>query len=153
MPASRSIYSLGRILRQLQTGKKSVRALLLHVALPGPRRRSRQAQSLPLKRLIRQMVHRNALKRPYMIGMIKRELQQQELQLLATQPTPTSTPRRRRFSRRALFKLGGFSGLAAATGAQTYLPETHNLRRPDPGHDTVAGRTHCPAHTSTSVLD
>src|SRR5260370_32222137 len=39
MPASRSIYSLGRILRQLQTGKKSVRALLLREHLQAPRSR------------------------------------------------------------------------------------------------------------------
>jgi len=110
MPASESIYSLGRILRQLQAGKKSVRTLL-HLALPGPRRRSRHAQTLLLKKLIRQMVHRNAFERPYAMGTVKRELQQQELQLLAMQQPPTSTPKQRRFSRRMLLKMGG---LAAA---------------------------------------
>ena len=152
MPASRSIYSLGRILRQLQTGKKSVHALLLHVALPGPRRRSRQAQSLPLKRLIRQMVHRNARKRPYMIGMIKRELQQQELQLLATQHTPTSTPRQHRFSRRTLFKLGGLAGLAAASGTLAWMAESQILRIPHPGYSPNQGGTICTYYTGSGVL-
>jgi len=151
MPASRSIYSLGRILRQLQTGKKSVRALLLHVALPGPRRRSRHPQET-LKVLIRQMVHRNARKRPYMIGMIKRELQQQELQLLATQHTPTSPPRQRRFSRRTLFKLGGLAGLAAASGTLVGLAESQILRIPHPGYSPNLGGTICTYYTGSGVL-
>jgi hypothetical protein len=151
MPASRSIYSLGRILRQLQTGKKSVRALLLHVALPGPRRRSRHPQET-LKVLIRQMVHRNARKRPYMMGIIKRELQQQELQLLATQHTPTSTPKQRRFSRRTLFKLGGLAGLAAASGTLVGLAESQILRIPHPGYSPNLGGTICTYYTGSGVL-
>jgi len=55
MSQSRSVYNLGRILRRLQTGKRSVGSLL-HLVLPRPRRRSRHAQSLPLKGLIRRMV-------------------------------------------------------------------------------------------------
>ena len=145
MPASRSIYSLGRILRQLQTGKKSVRAGL-HVALPGPRRRSRHPQET-LKVLIRQMVHRNARKRPYMMGIIKRELQ-----LLATQHTPTSTPRQHRFSRRALFKLGGLAGLAAASGTLVWLAESQILRIPHPGYSPNQGGTICTYYTGGGVL-
>src|SRR5260221_9076237 len=150
MPASKSIYSLGRILRQLQTGKKSVRAGL-HVALPGPRRRSRHPQET-LKVLIRQMVHRNARKRPYMMGMIKRELQQQELQLLATQHTPTSPPKQHRISRRTLFKLGGLAGLAAASGTLAWLAESQILGIPHPGYSPNQGGTICTYYTGSRVL-
>src|SRR5260370_17749012 len=87
-----------------------------------------------------------------MIGMMKRELQQQELQLLATQHTPTSTPRRRRFSRRALFKLGGFAGLAAASGALAWLAESQILRIPHPGYSPNQGGTICTYYTGSGVL-
>src|SRR5437764_8444803 len=56
---SRSISNLGRIVRQLQTGKTPTRSRL-HVALP---RRSKHPLSSPLKVLIGHMVHRNMHKR------------------------------------------------------------------------------------------
>jgi serine/threonine protein kinase len=144
MPQSSSIYSLGRILRQLQAGKKSVRSLL-HLALPGPRKRSRHAQSSLLKKLVRQMVHRNARKRPYAMGMVKQELQQQELQLLAWQ---------RRFSRRTLLKMGG---LAAASGTLTWLLESNIVaiylgQEPHPGYSPNLGGTICTYDTGSGVL-
>src|SRR5258708_24735515 len=98
------------------------------------------------------MIHRNARKRPYMIGMIKRELQQQELQLLATQHTPTSPPRQRRFSRRALFKLGGFAGLAAASGALVWLAESQILSIPHPGYSPNLGETISTYYSGSCVL-
>src|SRR5258708_23765846 len=114
MSQSRSVYNLGKILRQLQTGKKSVGSLL-HLVLPRPRRRSRYAQSLPLKGLIRRMVHKDVRKRPYAMRMVKRELQEQELQLLPTQQTPTSTRQQRPLSLRTLLQMTRLEGLAAAT--------------------------------------
>src|SRR5258708_18558303 len=98
------------------------------------------------------MIHRNARKQPYMIVMIKQELQQQELQLLATQHTPTSPPRQRRFSRRALFKLGGFAGLAAASGALVWLAESQILRIPHPGYSPNLGGSICTYYTGSGVL-
>ena len=116
MSQSRSVYSLGRILRRLQAGKKSLRSLL-HIALPKPRKRSRRAQSLPLKGLIQQMIHKDVHKRPFMsLVMIRQELQQQELQLLATEQTPTPPLKKRLLSRRSLLKMGGLAGLVAASG-------------------------------------
>ena len=100
---SRSISSLGRILRQLQTGKTPTRSRL-HVALPRLHKHAKHPQSSPLKVLIGHMVHRNMHKRPYSMAMVK-----QELQHLMTQHIP---PKKRRFSRRTLFRLGGLAGLA-----------------------------------------
>jgi ribosomal protein L40E/tRNA A-37 threonylcarbamoyl transferase component Bud32 len=149
MPQSRSVYSLGRILRQLQAGKKLD---LLHLALPGPRKRSRHAQSSLLKKLIRRMVHRDARKRPYTMGMVRQELQQQELQLLARQQPPTSTPKQRRFSRRTLLKMGG---LAAASGALAWLVESIDIisgQEPNPGYSPKLGGTICTYDTGSGVL-
>src|SRR5215469_1603205 len=152
-PQHSSVYSLGRTLRQLQAGKKSVRSLL-HPALPTPRRQSRQAQSLPLKSLIRQMIHKDAHKRPSYLAMVKRELQQQELQLLASQQPPTSIPKRRRFSRRTLLKMGG---LAAASGTLTWLVESGIADSilgftPHPGYSPNLGGTICTYNTGSGVL-
>jgi len=151
MSQSRSVYNLGRVLRQLQTGKKSVGSLL-HLVLPRPRRRSRHAQSLPLKGLIRRMVHKDVRKRPYAMRMVKQELQQQELQLLATQQTPTSTPKQRLFSRRTLLKTGGLAGLAAASGTLTWLGESGILGIPHPGYSPNLGGTICTYYTGSGVL-
>jgi WD40 repeat protein len=134
MPQRSSIYSLGRILRQLQAGKLSAR-IRSRIALPRRRKRSRHTQET-LKVLIRQMVHRNVRKRPYTMGMIKRELQH-----LAAQHTPTSTPRQRRISRRTLFKLGGLAALAAGSSFLTWEKERLDREVPHPGYSPNLGGT------------
>ena len=140
MPQRSSIYSLGKLLRQLQAGKISAR-IRSRIALPRRRKLPRHPQET-LKVLIRQMVHRNVRKRPYTMGMIKRELQQQELQLLAAQHTPTSTPRQRRISRRTLFKLGGLAALAAGSSFLTRQAALLTSRQvPQPGYSPNLGGT------------
>src|SRR6266705_5884871 len=104
MPQSKSVYSLGRILRQLQAGKMSLLSRL-RGALPKLRclhhspnaAASRHAQSSPLKGLIQQMIHKDERKRPFSLGMVRQELQQQELRLLAAQQISTLPPKQRRF--------------------------------------------------------
>src|SRR6266567_5852092 len=153
MSQSRSVYSLGRILRRLQAGKMSLRSLL-HIALPKLRKRSRRAQSLPLKRLIRQMIHKDVHKRPFMsLVMIRQELQQQELQLLATQQTPTPPLKKRLLSRRSLLKVGGLAGLAAASGTLAWLVESQVLNIvPHPVYSPNMGGTICTYITGRGVL-
>ena len=153
MSQSRSVYSLGRILRRLQAGKMSLRSLL-HIALPKLRKRSRRAQSLPLKRLIRQMIHKDVHKRPFMsLMMIRQELQQQELQLLATQQTPTPPLKKRLLSRRSLLKVGGLAGLAAASGTLAWLVESQVLNIvPHPVYSPNMGGTICTYNTGRGVL-
>ena len=153
MSQSRSVYSLGRILRRLQAGKMSLRSLL-HIALPKLRKRSRRAQSLPLKRLIRQMIHKDVHKRPFMsLVMIRQELQQQELQLLATEQTPTPSLKKRLFSRRSLLKVGGLAGLAAASGTLAWLVESQVLNIvPHPVYSPNMGGTICTYNTGSGVL-
>src|SRR5438270_11893449 len=146
MSQSRSVYSLGRILRRLQAGKMSVRSLL-HIALPKLRKRSRArgAQSLPLKGLIQQMIRWDVHKRPFIsLAMIRHELQQQELQLLATQQTPTPPLKKRLFSRRSLLKMGGLAGLAVTSSTLAWFVETHVLGIvPHPVYSPDIGGTIC----------
>ena len=153
MSQSRSVYSLGRILRRLQAGKMSLRSLL-HIALPKLRKRSRRAQSLPLKRLIQQMIHKDVHKRPFMsLVMIRQELQQQELQLLATEQTPTPSLKKRLLSRRSLLKVGGLAGLAAASGTLAWLVESQVLNIvPHPVYSPNMGGTICTYNTGSGVL-
>jgi hypothetical protein len=73
-PASNSIYGLGKILRQLQTGKIAKR-FSLRLVLPELRLQSRHPQYWELDTLIRQMAHRKAHKRPYVMGIVRQELQ------------------------------------------------------------------------------
>ena len=139
MPASSSIYSLGRLLHQLQTGKASV-GPLLPFALLRLYQHSTHPQSEPLKVLIQQMVHKDVRKRPYAMGIVK-----QELQLLATQQITTSTSKKHRFSRRTLFKLGkltGLAGLAAASSALTWeVDRLIQSSGPHPGYSPRLGGT------------
>ena len=143
MPASSSIYSLGKILRQLQAGKISARSRL-HLALPKLRRRSRHPQSWPLEALIRQMVHRDVSKRPYIMGMVR-----QELQHLTAQHIPQQ---KRTFTRRTLLKMAKFAGLAAATGTLTWLAESRVLGGPHPDYSPNLGGTICTYNTGSGVL-
>jgi dipeptidyl aminopeptidase/acylaminoacyl peptidase len=110
MPESLCVSSLGKVLRQLHTGKRSARSRL-RIALP-PRLRKqprppKQAQSAPLDVLLRTMTHRDATKRPINMGMVR-----QELQHLATQQMLATSRKRRVFSRRTFLILGGLIGLA-----------------------------------------
>lgn len=85
--------------------------------------------------------------------MVKRELQQQELQLLATQQTSTSTPKQRRISRRTLFKLGGLAGLAAASSWLTEQVELQTHRQvPHPGYSPNVGGTIYTYDATSSVF-
>jgi WD40 repeat protein len=143
MPASSSIYSLGKILRQLQIGKPSARSRLRH-ALPKLRWRSRNPQSWPLEALIRQMVHRDVHKRPYVMGIVR-----QELQHLTAQHIPQQ---KHRFSRRALLKLAGFAGLAAFSGILTWQGETRLFGGPQPDYSPNLGGTISTYNTGSGVL-
>ena len=158
-PQSKSVYSLGRILRQLQAGKLSLLSRL-HGALPKLRclhhspnaAESRHANSLPLKGLIQQMIHKDERKRPFSLGMVRQELQQQELRLLAAQQTSTLPPKQRRFSRRTVLKMGGLAGLAATTGTLAWLAESVILGIPHPGYSPNLGGTICTYNTGSGVL-
>jgi WD40 repeat protein len=144
MSESSSISSLGKILRQLQEGKMSVRSRL-PVALPKLRKRSRHPQSLPLKVLIRQMVRKDVRKGPYTMTLVK-----QELQHLATQHI---SPKKRLLSRRALLKWGGLAGLAAASSWLTEQVELLAHRQvPHPGYSPNLGGTLYTYDASSSVL-
>jgi len=131
-----SISSLGRILRQLQAGKMFVRSRP-RVPLPRLRKQPRNAkhpQSSPLKVLIRQMVHKDAGKGLYTMGMVKEELQH-----LAAQHSPLQ---KRLLSRRTLLKMGGLAGLAAASSGLTWFVE-HQMQPnwPRPGYSPKLGGT------------
>ncbi|HXZ03803.1 MAG TPA: protein kinase, partial [Ktedonobacteraceae bacterium] len=106
MPARSSIYSLGKVLRQLQTGKTPAHSRLYH-ALPKLRRQSKHPLSWELEDLIWRMAHRNSRKRPYVMGIV-----QQELQHLTAQHIPQQ---KSRFSRRTLLRIAGYAGLVATT--------------------------------------
>jgi eukaryotic-like serine/threonine-protein kinase len=114
MPESLSISSLGKVLRQLQTGKRAARSRL-RIALP-PRVRKQPRQSAPLDQLIRTMVHRDATKRPSNMGMVR-----QELQHLATQQMLATSRKRRIFSRRTF--LGGLTGLAGLGVVSSWMTD------------------------------
>ena len=151
MPARSSIYSLGVILRQLQTGKPSAHSRL-RFALPRLRKRSRHAkhpQSSPLEVLIRQMIDKDVHKRPFHMGVVK-----QELQHLATRSMP---PKKRLFSRRTLLKLGGLAGLAglaAAAGSVLTWQVELQLRSesPSPSYSPNLGGTIYTYSTGSGVL-
>jgi Tol biopolymer transport system component/tRNA A-37 threonylcarbamoyl transferase component Bud32 len=143
MPASSSISSLGKILRQLQTGKTSSRSRL-HLALPKLHKRSRHPQSWELEALIRQMVHRDVSKRPYTVGIVKQELQHLTSQLLPQQKSA--------FSRRTLLRMAGYAGLVAATGALTWVAESRVLGGPHPDYSPNLGGTFCTYNTGNGVL-
>jgi WD40 repeat protein len=150
MPQRTSIYSLGKILHQLQTGKNAGQAprpaLPALLALPSrrriarasPRRPLRHPQAPLLKLLIRQMVHKDMKKRPYTMGMVK-----QELQHLATQLIPAQ---KHRITRRTFLILGGrLTGLAGLGVASSWITDwvTFQLRRqvPYPGYSPNMGGT------------
>jgi WD40 repeat protein len=144
VPGNRSITSLGKILRQLQTGKISGTPRLRN-ALP---KLTGQPQSLPLKLFINQMMHNNAGKRPYSMGVVK-----QEMQLLVMQSSPAPPHKKLRFSRRRLLKIGGFAGLALATSTLTWLAESAYLGGiPHPGYSSDVGGTICTYYTGSGVL-
>lgn len=143
MPVSSSIYSLGKILRQLQTGKTSTRPRL-HLALPKLRWRSRNPQSWPLEALIRQMVHRDIHKRPYVMGIVRQELQHLTAQYIPLQ--------KHRFSRRTLLKMAGFAGLAAFSGILTWQGETRLFGGPHPDYSPNLGGTIFTYNAGSGVL-
>ncbi len=113
---------------------------------------SRHAQSSPLKGLIQQMIHKDERKRPFSLGMVRQELQQQELRLLAAQQISTLPPKQRRFSRRTVFKMGGLAGLAAATGTLAWLAESVILGIPHPSYSPNLGGTICTYNAGSGVL-
>lgn len=143
MPTSHSIFSLGKILQQLQTGKTPTHHRL-HPALPKLRWRSRNPQSWPLEALIRQMVHRNASKRPHVLGIVR-----QELQHLTAQHIPQQ---KHSLSRRALLKMGGFAGLAAFSGILTWQGEIGLFGGPHPDYSPNLGGTISSYNTGSGVL-
>lgn len=143
MPASSSIYSLGKILRQLQTGKISVGSRL-YLSLPKLRRQSSHPQSWQLNALIRRMARRNVSKRPYIMGIVRQELQQLTAQHI---PQQKST-----FSRRTLLKISGYTGLVAATGTLTWLLESFVLRGAHPDYSPNLGGTISTYDTGSGVL-
>jgi WD40 repeat protein len=114
MPESLSISSLGKVLRQLQTGKRAARSRL-RIALPS-RVRKQPRQSAPLDLLLRTMAHRDATKRPSNMGIVR-----QELQHLATQQMLATSRKRRIFSRRSFLVLGGLTGLAGLGVASSWM--------------------------------
>jgi len=140
---NRSITSLGKILRQLQTGKMPGVPRLRN-ALP---KLSKQPQSLPLKLFIQQMMHKNVGKRPYSMGVVK-----QEMQFLVTQSSPAPSHKKHRISRRMMLRIGGFGGLAVATGTLTWLAESAVLNIPHPSYSSDIGGTICTYYTSSGVL-
>ena len=108
-PESPSIASLGKVLRQLRTGKRAARSRL-RIALP-PRLRKRprppkQARFAPLDQLLQTMTHRDERKRPANMGVVR-----QELQHLATQQMLATSRKSRVFSRRTFLILGGLAAL------------------------------------------
>ena len=143
MSARSSIYNLGKILRQLQTGKTTARSRL-HLALPKLLRQSRHPQSWQLETLIQQMAHRNVKKRPYVMGIVR-----QELQLLTAQHVPQQ---KSAFSRRTLLKIAGYAGLVAATGTLTWLAESLVLGGPHPDYSPNLGGTIYTYNTGSGVL-
>lgn len=123
-PESQSISNLGNILRQLQTGKLAapVRPVRRRIALPRRLRRRpsppKHSQSAPLDLLIRQMVHRDATKRPSNMGIVK-----QELQHMATQQMLATSRKRRLFSRRTFLVLSGLTGLAGLAVVSSWMTD------------------------------
>ena len=143
MPARSSIYSLGKILRQLQTGKITARSHLYH-ALPKPGRRSKHPQYWELEALIQRMAHRNVRKRPYVMGIVRQELQNLTAQHI---PQQKST-----FSRRTLLKIAGYAGLIAATGTLTWQVESPVLGGPHPDYSPNLGGTIYTYNSGSGVL-
>ena len=141
--ASSSIYSLGKILRQLQTGKTTARSRL-YLALPKLRRRSRHPRSRQLEALIQQMAHKNIRKRPYIMNIVR-----QELQLLTAQYIPQQ---KSTFSRRMLLRMAGYAGLVAATGTLTWQGETRLFGGPQPDYSPNLGGTISTYNTGSGVL-
>src|SRR6266480_4517510 len=143
MPASSTIYSLGKILRQLQTGKISAR-FHLYLALPKLRRQSRHPQSWQLEALIRRMAHRNVRKRPYVMGIVR-----QELQLLTAQYMPQQ---KSKFSRRTLLKIARYAVLVAVTGTLTWVAESRVLGPPHSDYSPNQGGTIYTYNSGSGVL-
>jgi WD40 repeat protein len=143
MPASGTIYSLGKILRQLQTGKISARSRL-HLIFPKFRRRSMHPQSWQLEALIRRMAHRDVRKRPYVMSIVR-----QELQLLTAQHIPQQNSK---FSRRTLLRMAGYAGLVAATGTLTWQGETRLFGGPQPDYSPNLGGTISTYNSGSGVL-
>jgi WD40 repeat protein len=141
--ARSSIYSLGKILLQLQTGKTTARSRL-YFALPKLRRQSRNPQSWELEALIRRMLHRDVRKRPYVMGIVR-----QELQHLTAQHSPQQ---KRVFSRRTLLKMTKYATLVAGTGTLTWLVEYRALGGPHPDYSPNLGGTIYTYNSGSGVL-
>lgn len=154
MPESSSIHNLGMLLHQVQTGK-TFGSSRLQMALPRLRKRSKHAkhpQSFPLKVLIRQMLHKDVRNRPNNMGVIK-----QELQHLAAQQITPSTPKKSRFSRRTLFKLGGLAaGYVVLAAASSWLTRQVEIllqgQRPITSYSPNLGGTIYTYDTHSGVL-
>jgi len=132
MPARSSIYSLGKILRQLQTGKSTARPHL-YLTLPKLQMQSGHPQFWELKALIRRMVHRDVRKRPYAMGIVRQELQQLTAQHIPQQKSV--------FSRRTLLRMTKYAALVAATGTLTWLAEYRVLGVLHPDYSPNLGGT------------
>jgi WD40 repeat protein len=130
LPENNSIYSLGKILRQLQHGKPSKRPrrrfVLPHFGhrpknmrwLKRSYRRQKHPQSVAFKMLLRRMLQEDQSKKPYTTTMTTIK---EELQHLALQPAIPKALKQRVFSRRTLFRVGGFIGLGILAGASSQL--------------------------------
>lgn len=162
MSQSNSIYSLGKILRQLQIGNMSLRTRLQDALPKWRKRRPRHINPLPLKKLIRHMTHKDVRKRPSYLVMVKQELQQQELQILthpanntlasnASQQTLASSPKRHLFSRRTLLNMGIFAG-TIVVGPLAWFAESTVFDIPHPGYSPDLGGTICTYNTGGEVL-
>lgn len=142
-PESLSISRLGKVLRQLQTGKRAARSRLRLALAPRLHKQPRppkQAQSAPLDLLIRTMAHRDATKRLSNMGVVR-----QELQHLARQQLLATSRKRRIFSRRTFLILGGLTGLAGLGVVSSWMTDQvtfQNQRQvPHPDYSPNMGGT------------
>lgn len=115
MLGNSSIANLGKILRQLQTGKTPTRPRL-YLARPRFSTGAKHFQTTALNLLLQQMMHKNVHKRPYTMGVVK-----QELQHLIAQSMPPPALKKRLYSRRTFFKLGGLAGFAGLATISSFI--------------------------------
>jgi WD40 repeat protein len=142
-PARSTIHSLGKILQQLLTGKATARSRL-HVALPKLRRKPKHPQFWQLEALIQRMADKDVNKRPYVMSIVRRELQLLTVQLIPQQQS--------KFSRRTLLQIAKYTGLIAATGTVTWLIEDSVLRSPHPDYSPNLGGTIYTYYSGSGVL-